>query len=150
MNSRQTTAFSLLTAVVVAALCFVPALSHATRAHGVFAIVVAPQNKPDLNGRWDLNVMTEDGPQKASLDLSVADDGRITGTVHSDYGDARISGGSLDGNKFSIRFSLNIQGNATDVNMDGTIDGDSLEGRGDAGGGAFSFTGARAKSGQLR
>jgi hypothetical protein len=146
MNLRQTTTFASLTVLVVAALCFVPALSPAAPARGGIAFSAAAQNKPDLNGKWDLSVTTEDGPQKASMDLSVADDGRISGSIHSDYGDARISGGSLDGNKFSIRFSLTIQGNATDVNMDGTIDGDSLEGRGDAGGGAFSFTGKRAQS----
>ena len=102
--------------------------------------------KPALTGKWDLTVTTQDGPQKASADLTVADDGTITGTVASQYGSASISSGSLTGNQFTFKFSLNIEGTPTDVSMSGTIDGDSIKGNGSAGDAGFDFTGARATS----
>jgi hypothetical protein len=102
--------------------------------------------KPALTGKWDLTVTTQDGPQKASADLTVADDGTITGTVGSQYGNASISSGSLTGNQFTFKFSLNIEGTPTDVSMSGTIDGDSIKGNGSAGDAGFDFTGARTPS----
>jgi hypothetical protein len=102
--------------------------------------------KPALTGKWDITVTTQDGPQNASADLTVADDGTITGTVASQYGSASISSGSLTGNQFTFKFSLNIEGTPTDVSMSGTIDGDSIKGNGSAGDAGFDFTGARAPS----
>lgn len=103
--------------------------------------------KPALGGKWDLTVTTSDGPQKASLDLTVADDGTITGNVGSQYGSTSISSGSLSGNQFTIKFSLNIEGNPTDISMGGSIDGDSIKGSGSAGDSTFDFTGSRVTSG---
>lgn len=100
--------------------------------------------RPALAGKWDLNVTTPDGPQKASADLTVGDDGAIAGTVDSEYGHSPISSGSLTGTQFTIKFSINIDGNPTDVNMSGTIDGDSIKGSGSAGDSTFDFTGVRA------
>ena len=59
---------------------------------------------------------------------------------------ASISSGSLTGNQFTFKFSLNIEGTPTDVSMSGTIDGDSIKGNGSAGDAGFDFTGARATS----
>ncbi len=100
--------------------------------------------KPALAGKWDLNVTTPDGPQKASADLTVADDGTVSGTIDSQYGHSSISTGSLTGSQFTIKFSINIDGNPTDVSMSGTIDGDSIKGSGSAGDSTFDFTGERA------
>jgi hypothetical protein len=105
-------------------------------------------SKPGLAGKWDLTATTPGGQQKATLDLRVADDASITGSVQSQYGDATISSGSLHGNKFNLKFSLNIEGTPTEVSMNGTIDGDSIQGDGEAGDTSFTFTGSRSTAGQ--
>ncbi|HXN64529.1 MAG TPA: hypothetical protein VN862_04290 [Candidatus Acidoferrales bacterium] len=105
--------------------------------------------QPALTGKWDLNVTTSDGPQKASADLTVADDGTVSGTIDSQYGHSSISSGSLTGTQFTIKFSINVDGNPTDVSMSGTIDGDSIKGNGSAGDSTFDFTGVRAAAGSM-
>ena len=99
-----------------------------------------------VGGKWDLSVNTGDGNQQnASLDLKVAGDGSITGTVNSAYGSAEITKGSADGDSFSIAFKLTIDGTLTDITMRGTVSGDSIKGDGTAGDGTYTFTGTRAK-----
>lgn len=108
--------------------------------------VAKPQAKPKVAGKWDLTVNTGDGNQEtASLEMKVADDGGITGTVSSHYGDAEITKGSADGGSFSIAFKLTIDNSPTDISMRGTVDGDSMKGDGTAGDGTFTYTGTRAK-----
>lgn len=109
------------------------------------AVLAQPRPKSNVEGKWDLSVNTGDGQESASLTMKVADDGGITGTVSSHYGDAEITKGSADGNTFSIAFKLTIDNTPTDISMRGTVDGDSLKGDGTAGDGTFSYTGTRSK-----
>ena len=105
--------------------------------------------KPDLSGKWDLNVTTDNGPVSAKPDLTVAADGSITGTVESaEYGSSKISGGSATDTTFVIKFDISANGNAIDVSMNGTYDEKSLKGTGSAGDLSFSFTGTRSTSAQ--
>jgi hypothetical protein len=99
-----------------------------------------------VGGKWDLNVNTGDGNQEnASLELKIAADGAVTGTVSSRYGNAEITKGSVDGDSFSISFKLTIDDSLTDITMRGAVNGDSVKGDGTAGDGTFTFTGTRAK-----
>jgi hypothetical protein len=137
-------------------VAWISAASMALLGAGTVAVFAAPRAaswqqegqaaKPALAGKWDLTVTTSDGPQKAGLDLTVGDDGAITGSVESHYGNTSISSGSLSGSEFTIKFSLNIEGNPTDVSMSGSIDGDSIKGSGSAGDSTFDFTGSRITS----
>jgi hypothetical protein len=105
--------------------------------------------KPDLSGKWDLNVSTDGGPVSAKADFKVASDGTITGTIESEqYGVSKISGGSVNDASFSIKFSISADGNAIEVGMNGTFDEKSMKGSGSAGDASFSFTGTRAASAQ--
>jgi len=102
--------------------------------------------KSNVAGKWDLSVNTGDGGQEdASMELKVADDGGVTGTVNSHYGNAEITKGSADGDKFSIEFKLTIDNAPTDVTMRGSVDGDHMKGDGTAGDGTYTFTGTRSK-----
>ena len=105
--------------------------------------------KADLSGKWDLSVVTDGGPISAKLDLKVAADGSITGTVESaEYGSSTISSGSVTDASFAIKFNISGDGNAIQVVMSGTFDEKSLKGSGSAGDASFSFTGTRSSSAQ--
>jgi hypothetical protein len=103
--------------------------------------------KPDISGKWDLNVTTDGGPISAKAEFKVAADGSITGTVDSaEYGSSKISSGSATDTNFVIRFGISADGNAIDVTMSGTYDEKSLKGTGSAGDMSFSFTGTRSSA----
>jgi hypothetical protein len=105
--------------------------------------------KADLSGKWDLNVTTDGGPVAAKAEFTVASDGTITGTIDSaEYGSSKISSGSVKDASFSFKFNISADGNVIEVTMSGTFDEKSLKGSGSAGDLGFSFTGARASSGQ--
>jgi hypothetical protein len=138
----------LLALFAFATLFVVSATENRAFAHSALTRTGALQNEnhgTNLTGKWKLSVVTDGGNDTATLNLSVADDGAISGTVHSDtYGDATITSGSQNNNKFSFRFSINIQDVSTPVTMEGSIDGDSLQGSGVAGDSTFTYTGSRA------
>ena len=118
-----------------------------TVALAAVASLARPMAKSHVEGKWDLNVNTGDGGQEsASMIMKVADDGAITGSVSSHYGDVEIAKGSADGDKFSIEFKLTIDNSPTDISMRGTVDGHSMKGDGTAGDGTFTYTGTRAKA----
>jgi len=105
--------------------------------------------KADFSGKWDLNVTTDGGPISAKMDVKVAADGSITGTVESaEYGSSAISSGSVTDASFVIKFNISGDGNAIQVIMNGTFDEKTLKGSGSAGDAGFSFTGTRASSSQ--
>jgi hypothetical protein len=113
------------------------------------AVSMQKAAKPDLSGKWDLNVSTDGGPVSAKADFKVASDGSITGTVESEqYGVSKISSGSVNDASFGIKFSISADGNAIEVSMSGSFDEKSLKGTGSAGDASFSFTGTRAASAQ--
>jgi imidazolonepropionase-like amidohydrolase len=101
----------------------------------------------NLTGKWMLTVVTPDGTQPASLDLTQTADGSISGTVTSSYGTARISKGSLTGNRFSFTFPLDVGQGVQDVHMSGTIEGNTIKGSGSVGDSTFEFSGTRPDTG---
>lgn len=140
-----------LAIALVAAVSVIPASGLA----GNTRIFVGQKNssslqktaKADLSGKWSLNVTTDGGPISAKMEVKVAADGSITGSVESaEYGTSTISSGSVTDASFVIKFNISGDGNAIQVIMNGTFDEKSLKGSGSAGDAGFSFTGTRASS----
>jgi hypothetical protein len=137
-----------LAIAIVAIVSVVPAGAKISAAPGNSSSLQKAA-KADLSGKWDLNVTTDGGPISAKMDLKVAADGSITGTVESaEYGSSTISGGSVTDASFVIKFNISGDGNAIQVVMNGTFDEKSCKGSGSAGDAGFSFTGTRASSSQ--
>jgi hypothetical protein len=138
----------VLVIALVALVSVIPAGAKISDAHENFSSLQKAA-KADLSGKWDLNVTTDGGPISAKMDVKVAADGSITGTVESaEYGSSTISSGSVTDASFVIKFNISGDGNAIQVVMNGTFDEKSLKGSGSAGDAGFSFTGARASSSQ--
>jgi imidazolonepropionase-like amidohydrolase len=102
--------------------------------------------KRDLTGKWKLSYTTPDGPEESTLDLVMAKDGSLSGTISSTRGTANIISGNLSADKFTFTINIPIEGSPTDVIFTGTFDGTSMKGSISVQGLDIEFTGTRLAS----
>jgi imidazolonepropionase-like amidohydrolase len=84
--------------------------------------------KGDITGKWKLSYTTPDGPEESTADLTMDNDGTISGTLTSKRGTASIISGYLSVDKFNFTINIPIEGSPADVVFSGTFDGTSLKG----------------------
>ena len=86
-------------------------------------------NAPSANatGKWELTLDFQGQKVPVSMDLH-QDNGKITGTIETVLGSGTIDGGGVNGKKFSASATTNIQGQAVEFAIAGSIDGDSMNG----------------------
>lgn len=103
------------------------------------------QPPADASGTWNLTVETPQGAVQVAAALQQAGT-TISGTVSSLFGEASISSGSIRGRTVQFAAYINIGGQPTKIEFDGTIQGDSINGTVSVSGqGAFPFSGTRPK-----
>jgi hypothetical protein len=84
--------------------------------------------KGDLTGKWKLSYTTPEGPEESTVDITMASDGSLSGTISSTRGNANIVSGYLSADKFSFTINFPIEGSPTDVVFTGTFDGTTIKG----------------------
>jgi len=99
--------------------------------------------KGDLTGKWKFSYTTPDGPEESTVDLIMASDGSLSGTLSSTRGNANIITGYLSADKFSFTINIPIEGSPADVIFTGTFDGTSVKGSISVQGLDIEFTGTR-------
>ena len=102
---------------------------HAAVVIVVASSVVVGQGRPAgdvVSGRWSLVVRTTDGPDTRTLELAMARDSSITGTVSSSLGSVAISSGRLDRDR--LRFEFAMAGGEIRVTYDLVVRADTLRG----------------------
>ncbi len=87
----------------------------------------------DLNGAWDLTIMTDQGDQMLMIHI-VQDGGDLTAT-----GDAGEFGtfewkGTLEGSEVRFQWELDMQGTPLDIVFTGTVAEGAISGTADFGG----------------
>jgi hypothetical protein len=95
----------------------------------VVSTIVVAQGRPVgdvVSGRWSLVVRTTDGPDARTLELAMARDSSIAGTVTSSLGSVAISGGRLDRDR--LRFEFAMAGGEIRVTYDLVVRADTLRG----------------------
>ena len=102
--------------------------------------------KGDITGKWKLSFTTQEGAEEATLDVTMAIDGSLSGTLSGKRGTGSIINGYLSGTKFSFTINILIEGSPTDVLFNGTFEGTSLKGVINAMGYDIDFTGAKPGS----
>jgi len=80
----------------------------------------------DLTSKWSLTVRTDEGPQPRTLDVTMARDGALSGSVESSLGTVAISSGRVSGDK--IHFELRMAGGEIRVEFDLVVRNDTLRG----------------------
>src|SRR5580704_3843481 len=99
--------------------------------------------KGTMAGKWKLTYTTPEGPEESTLDLDMASDGTLSGTVTSKRGTTSIISGYLSVDKFKFTINIPIEGNPSDVVFSGTLDGSSVKGTIDVLGYSIEFTGTK-------
>ena len=99
--------------------------------------------KGDLTGKWKLSYTTPQGAEESTMDIVMAGDGSLSGTLSSPHGNANIISGYLSADKFSFTINLPIEGSPTDVLFTGTFDGTTMKGSLSVQGFETDFTGTK-------
>jgi len=101
-----------------------------------------------LTGKWKLTVSAPQGTQEATVDLTMAPDGTLNGSVTGisgeimgSMGTVSISDGWVSGSKFSFTVTLTVEGSPMDVTFSGTLEGNQMKGTASGGGISVDFTG---------
>ena len=90
-------------------------------------LFVAPQQKVDVTGKWDMTVNTDQGARPGTLTISKNGD-TLAGSISSPQGEIPVDI-SLKDKAITISMSVQTQNGAIDITMDGTVDGDQMSGQ---------------------
>ncbi|HUK30390.1 MAG TPA: amidohydrolase family protein [Candidatus Acidoferrum sp.] len=97
----------------------------------------------DISGTWTLSYTTQQGADSATVNLQMAQDGGLSGTVSSQMGTAALTRGRLTGNNFQFSITMQIQGADTQVDFSGTVNGNQMSGTISVSGYDIAFTGRK-------
>jgi dienelactone hydrolase len=106
---------------------------------------MSPWGSGELNGKWSL--VADAGGQQISIDVEFKQNGSdFTGATFADIGNGTIDGGKINGKSFTALLHADVQGQAVDFRMEGTIDGDKITGTfSNPGYGSIPFSASRNK-----
>src|SRR5258705_512192 len=99
--------------------------------------------KGDLTGKWKLSYTTPEGPEDSTLDVMMASDGSLSGTLSGTRGTFNIISGYLSADKFSFIINILIEGSPADVLFSGTFEGTTMKGSISVQGLDIDFTGTK-------
>ena len=100
----------------------------------------------DISGKWTLAVDAGGQIIEVVLELKQNPAGLLSGTMSSPVSTATVEKGSVNGKDLSVTLKGEVQGQASDIQVDGKIDGDKISGTVTVPGlGSFPFTGSRSK-----
>ncbi|HEX6278996.1 MAG TPA: hypothetical protein VFZ49_03175 [Pyrinomonadaceae bacterium] len=111
----------------------------------VATVAFAAVTADEVTGKWSLSVAAPGEAVEVLLDLKQEGE-NVTGTMASTHGSGTISKGSYKEKKLSATINADIQGNPTELGLEGTVDGDKISGSLTATGlGTFPYSGSRSK-----
>jgi len=141
-------------AAVAAAVLFIAAVPNAearqAQAQEQPPSQAKPEAKPEATaspfaGKWNVNVQNPNGAVESTMDLKV-DGKKVTGTLQSQMGDAKLEGEIADG-KLTFWFSMDANGQTLNITFVGTSQKDgSLAGTLSFGQGDLNWTATKAKN----
>jgi len=97
----------------------------------------------DLTGSWSLTVESPRGTQESTAELTMAEDGTLTGSVSGSRGEASISEGWVSGHDFSFTVAMSMGGRSMEAVYTGTVEGEEMEGNVSMGRFSQEFTGTK-------
>lgn len=97
----------------------------------------------DASGTWSLTMETPRGSRDVTAELSMSEDGKVTGEFKSERGTTELEDGRVDGSKLSFKMTQQMGPRSMESSFNGEIDGERLEGNLSAGPMSFAVTGER-------
>ena len=89
-------------------------------------VLLAPAFAADITGKWTASFDTQVGVQKYTYDFKV-EAGKNTGTAKSNFGDAKISEGTIQGDEVAFVENLDFQGQTLRIEYKGKVAGDEMK-----------------------
>ena len=89
---------------------------------GMSAVGAAPE------GEWKLNYSVQDQEVEATLTLERDGDGKLGGTWVNQFGESALENAAFEDGKLSFTRRLEFNGNALELDFDGTVDGGKITG----------------------
>ncbi len=104
-----------------------------------------PQEKPalDLTGKWKLALNAPQGPEERTAELTMADDGTLSGSITGPRGTTSITSGWVSGNKFSFTVSITMGPRTVEATYSGSVEASKMTGSVSFGPATVDFTGTR-------
>lgn len=104
-----------------------------------------PTEPPTVNltGKWTLTVQMPEGAQERTLELAMAEDGSLSGSLTSPRGTFSLSSGWVSGNKFNFVVSFTMGPRTIEATYSGTVEGNKMTGTIAIGPSSTQFTGTR-------
>jgi imidazolonepropionase-like amidohydrolase len=99
--------------------------------------------KGDITGKWSVTFSMQGTPAQATLDLTMAPGGSVTGSVTHPFGTSPVTTGYYSGNSFSVTINVDAGQGAQDFTFSGTIDANTMKGNINGHGFTTEFTGTR-------
>ena len=81
----------------------------------------------NVNGKWSLMIEAQGQKLPVTLELKQTGD-KVSGSLDSMLGKGEFTDAKVSGNKFTGTTKTQIQGQAVELNVSGTVDGDSMKG----------------------
>ena len=141
-------------AAIAAAVMFVVATPNAEAGQAQAQVPPPSQAKPEAKtettaspfaGKWNVNVQNPNGAIDSTMELKV-DGKKVTGTLQSQMGEARLEGEVADA-KLTFWFSMDANGQTLNITFVGTAQKDgSLAGTLSFGQGDLNWTATKAKN----
>ena len=89
-------------------------------------LAMVPAFGADVTGKWTASLETQIGTQNYTYDFKV-DAGKLTGTAKSQFGEAKIEEGKVNGDDISFVENLDYQGQPLKIVYKGKIAGDEIK-----------------------
>jgi hypothetical protein len=97
----------------------------------------------DVTGTWEFTTRTPQGTRASTLEF-VQDGSNVTGTMRSEFGEARVRDGAVSGSTLTFSVVLEFGDNRFEIEFEGEVEGDSASGEGRTPQGSFSWTAERS------
>lgn len=82
----------------------------------------------EVSGTYDVTVETRQGTQESTLELEMAEDGTLSGSLRGERGEGPITDGWVSGERFRFTVAVSREGRSFEAAYTGTVEGDVLEG----------------------
>ena len=89
-------------------------------------LVVGPAFTAEVTGTWTAAIDTQIGVQNYTYTFTVQD-GKLTGTAKSQFGETKITEGTLKGDEIAFVENLDFQGQPLRIVYKGKISGDEIK-----------------------
>jgi imidazolonepropionase-like amidohydrolase len=100
----------------------------------------------DLTGTWAVTIESPRGTQESTAELSMEEDGTLSGTVRGQRGEGSVTEGWVSGSKFSFTVAMTMGQRSMEAVYSGTVEGDEMEGSVSFGRFSSEFKGTKGPS----